>query len=270
MISHVHRSHRARSALPALFVMGASWWLAAPVAAQGPDAQSAPAEEIPELAPIDSAASIQELWRRMRAEYNRSHWGDVCEKLDALRRLDVDISASRLTAAFAYLKCSRLRAMGGDVTGAKEYLDLSIQYGGRKPEHDHQESVINRIRGMDALHKGDLESALRLFEVANARGGDAETNRMVADALTQYAFEQHGRGDDVKALAAIDAAMLFVPKHRDASYLSREIWFWQYGIWIFGALLVFLIAIFLVYRQWREVRIREVLEHGPGGRFGGD
>jgi len=268
MNSHVQRLRRARSALPAVLSLVVGLGLGGPAAAQEDGAQSAP--DLPELAPIDSAASIQETWRLMRTEYNRAHWGDVCEKLDALRRLNVDISASRLTAAFAYLKCSHLRALGNDVAGAKEYLDLSIQFGGRKPEHDQQQAVIDRIRGMDALQKGDLETALRLLELANAHGQDAEANHVVADALTKYAFEQHGRGDDVRSLAAIDAARLFEPNHRDASYLSREIWLWQYGIWIFGAALVFLISIFLVYRQWREVRIRELLEHGPGGSFRGD
>lgn len=267
MSSHVLRLRRAHPALPAALCLGVGLVLGGPAAGQDPGPQSAP--ELPELAPIDTNASIQELWRLMRAEYNRAHWDDVCDKLDALRRLNVDISASRLTAAFAYLKCSRMRALASDLTGAMEYLELSIQYGGRKPEHDTQQAVIDRIRGMDALQKGDLETALRLLEVANAHGQDAEANHMVADALTKYAFEQHGRGEDVKALAAIDAARLFEPTHRDASYLSREIWLWQYGIWIFGAALVFLIAIFLVYRQWREVRIRELLEHGPGGSFRG-
>jgi len=217
---------------------------------------------IPELVPVESAEAIRQVWRDMRRAYNKHSFMEVCQAFDTLSKLGQDINPSSATAGYAYLQCARRRAMSGDLAAAEEYLRLSIRYGREVKHHDSVRAIIDRDRGMEALSQGDLESALRLLELANARGPDVSANEVVSAALTRYAFEMHGRDDDVRSLAALDAALLFYPGNRQAEILRRDIWMWDYGAWIVVALIVFLLAIYAVFRQYREVKFRETVNRG--------
>lgn len=212
--------------------------------------------EAPDLEPIKSAEAIKSLWSDMRSSYNTQRYAEVCSKLDALRHLEQDISPSRATAAYAYLVCARNRANAGYLEEAERYLTLSVQYGGQRQEHDLVRATLDRFRGIAALKRGEIKEALRLLELASARGQDSAANELVSAELTRYAYEMYGRDDKVRALLALDAALHFYPTNRQAELLRREIWMWDYGAWLVLAVGVFLIALYFVYRQWREVKIR--------------
>ncbi|MFH1808515.1 MAG: hypothetical protein ABIJ09_07215 [Pseudomonadota bacterium] len=217
------------------------------------------ADGAPELAPVESAAAIQRIWTDMRRAKNQANYSEVCVKLDMLRDLGQDLEASKPLAAYAYLVCARQRVNSGDIEGTEEYLKLSIAAGGEKPEHDKVRAEIDRLHGLAALRKGELETALTMLQLAYARGMEQSDREAVSASLTQFAYEMHGRGEDVRALASLDAALAIYPRNRQAEILRRDIWMWDYGAWIVVALVVFGVAIYFVFRQWREVKLRDSL-----------
>lgn len=218
--------------------------------------------QLPELSPVQSAKAIKDLWRDMRVAKNQGQYSDVCVKLDTLRELNQDISGSAPLAAYAYLVCARQKANVGDLADSENYLKLSVRFGEERPEHQQVRASIARQQGMAALRQGDLNSALTLLQSAYAKYQDPKEDEVASAALTAFAFEQHGRNEDVRALAALDAALLLYPRNHQAALLQRDIWMWDYGVWLVIAAVIFGFALYVVFRQWREVKIRETLNRG--------
>ena len=252
-----------KSYLVTVVLLATSFWPfvldAQPAENIGATAQDTLDQGLPELSPVASAAAIKALWTEMRRAKNQRQYAEACKKLDTLRELNQDLSSSAQFAAYAYLICARQRAAQGDFKGSEDYLRLSIKFGGDRPEHQYVRASIERQQGLAALRVGDLPNAISLLQGAVKKHRDQKEDEAASAALTAYAYEQYGRHDKVRAIAALDTALILYPRNNQASVLRRDIWIWSYGVWLVIAAVVFGFALYVVFRQWREVKMRTTL-----------